>query len=226
MTNYTRVKSFMEPQAYKVVNKNAHEISGWRIISRILHSRAPHLGGINGYVQSDLSILEFKNGQQLEYFHIKIIKLQQEIILSGETLSPTRILFHYMKALSKSDKIKSLIAPKMKDIITFLDNNKKLAVYTGVNIHGIYRYLETLGSPNKLTPSGQSSHQFGTSYSTNNDTATLQTVIADFCIRNKSICEFCERIVHKADACIIYGLKLIPPSLIRKMNQFISLHGE
>ena len=84
----------MEPQEYKFVNNNAHEISGWTILSRFVHARIPHLGGMNDYVQSDLSTLAFKNGEQLEYFHIRILRLQQGIILSGETAYPTRLLFH------------------------------------------------------------------------------------------------------------------------------------
>ena len=92
---------------------------------------APHIGGMNVDVQSDLVTLAFKNIEQLEYFNFIIIRLQQEIILSGENLSPKRLLLQYMKALSKSLKLKSLIAPKMTDIITFLYNNVKLAVYTG-----------------------------------------------------------------------------------------------
>ena len=36
-----------------------------------------------------------------EYFHSIIIRIQQEIILSGETLYHTRLLFHYMKVLPK-----------------------------------------------------------------------------------------------------------------------------
>ena len=39
-----------------------------------------------------------------------------------------------MKALSKSDKLKYFIAPKMKDLITFLDNNGKSSVYIGGDI--------------------------------------------------------------------------------------------
>ena len=73
----------MAPQAYKVVSTHAHEISGWTILSRLLHSRAPHIGGINGDVQSDLSTLAFKNGEQLEDFHSRIIRLQQEIMIYG-----------------------------------------------------------------------------------------------------------------------------------------------
>ena len=67
----------MAPQDYKVVITHAHEISGWNILYRILHSRAPHLGGMNGDVQSNLSTLTFKNGEQLEYFHSRILRLQQ-----------------------------------------------------------------------------------------------------------------------------------------------------
>ena len=62
-------------------------------------------------------------------------------MLSEDIDSPTRLIFQYMKALSKSDKLRSFIALKMKDIIKFLDNNIKPGVYTGVDIHGIYRYL-------------------------------------------------------------------------------------
>ena len=62
MTNNTCVKSSMAPQAYKLVSTHAHDISGWTIFSRLLHSRAPQLGGMNGDVQSDLATLTFKNG--------------------------------------------------------------------------------------------------------------------------------------------------------------------
>ena len=99
MTNETCVKSFMVPQAYKVVSTHAHEILGWTIISRLIHSCAPHIGGMNGDVQSGLPTLAFNNGEQLEDFHSIIIIIQEKIILSGETLSPTRLLFQYMKTL-------------------------------------------------------------------------------------------------------------------------------
>ena len=83
MTNYTCVKPSMAPQAYKVFSTHAHEISGWTILSRLLHSSAPHIGGMNGDVQSDIVTLSFNNGEQLEYFCSKILRLQQEIMLSG-----------------------------------------------------------------------------------------------------------------------------------------------
>ena len=60
-------------------------------------------GGITGDVESDLSTLAFNNGEQPEDFHGRILILEQEIILSVETLSPSRLLFQYMKALSKSN---------------------------------------------------------------------------------------------------------------------------
>ena len=93
---------------------------------------------MNGDVQSDLDTLAFNNGEQLEDFHSRIIRLQQEIMLSGKKISSNRILFQYIKALSNSDKLRYFIAPKMTDPITFLDNNGKSAVYTGGYINGIY----------------------------------------------------------------------------------------
>ena len=121
----------MAPQAYKVVRTQDNEISGWTIPSRLIHSRDPHLGGMNGDVQSDLSTLAFKNGEKFEYFNSTIIRFKQDIMLYGETVSPTRILFQYMKELSKNDRIKAFIPTNMTDLITLLDNNRKSALYTG-----------------------------------------------------------------------------------------------
>ena len=66
----------MAPQSYKVVSTHAHEISGRKIPFRLLNSHAPHLGGMNGDVQSDIATLEFKNEEQLEDFHKKNLRLQ------------------------------------------------------------------------------------------------------------------------------------------------------
>ena len=118
----------MAHHAYKVVNNYAHDISGWSILSRLIHSSAPNLGKMNGDVQSYLSTLAFNNGEQPEYFHSTIIRLLHEIIISGETVYPKRLLLQYAKALSKSNKTKSLISLNMRDIITLLKNNRKLAV--------------------------------------------------------------------------------------------------
>ena len=63
-----------------------------------------------------------------------------------------------MKVFSKSDKLKAFIASNMADIITLLDNNGKSTVYIGGNIHGIYCYLEMIGTPTTLTTSGQKSY--------------------------------------------------------------------
>ena len=68
---------------------------------------------------------------KLNIFIVKILRLQQDINLSEETVYPIRLIFHYMKELPKRNKIKSLIAPKMTDLITFLGNNVKLVIYTG-----------------------------------------------------------------------------------------------
>ena len=81
--------------------------------------------------QSDLVTLEFKNGEQLEYFHGGIIRLQQESNLSGETLSPTRLLLQYINSFSKINKSKAFIVTKMIYLTTLLDNNGKSAIYTG-----------------------------------------------------------------------------------------------
>ena len=218
MTNDICVKSSMAPQAYKVFSTRSHDILGWNIISRFIHSHAPHLGGMNIDVQSDLSTLLFKNGEQLEDLHGIILRIQQEIMISVEIVYPTRLIFQYMKALSNSDKLRSFIAPKMTDLITFLDNNGKSDVYTGGEIHGIYYYLDIIGDPTKLTTSGQRYRHFIPSSSINNDTAYLHTVIVALCTRQKSICGLCGIIGHKYDACIIRGLKLFTQSLRRNIN--------
>ena len=73
----------MELQAYRVISTHAHEISVWNILSRLHHSCDPHHVGMNCDVQSDLATLVFRNGEQLEDFHRRILRLQQEIKLSG-----------------------------------------------------------------------------------------------------------------------------------------------
>ena len=62
LTIDTCVKTSMAYQAYKVFNSHAHEISLWIILSRLLHERTPHLGGMNGDIQSYLANLALKNG--------------------------------------------------------------------------------------------------------------------------------------------------------------------
>ena len=89
----------MAPQAYKIVNTHAHEISLWTIISRLMHARGPHLGGMKGGFQSYIATLVFKNGEHLEYFRSRILRLQQEIVLSVEIVSPTRPIFQYKESL-------------------------------------------------------------------------------------------------------------------------------
>ena len=62
MTNDNCVKYSMAPQSYKAVSTHAHEISVWTILSRLIHSSAPHLGGMNDDVQYDIATLAFNNG--------------------------------------------------------------------------------------------------------------------------------------------------------------------
>ena len=156
--------------AYKLVSTHAHDIWVWKILSRLIHVRASHIGWMNGDVKSNLFTMELKNGEQLEYFHIRIIILQEEIILCGENVSPTRFIFQYMMSFSDNDKLRAFIVPRKTDLIIFLVKNVKLVVYTGGNIHGFYCYLEIIGSPTRFTTSFQSSHNFGPSYWTNIDT--------------------------------------------------------
>ena len=73
----------MAPHFYKFFTTHAHEISGFTIIYRLIHELSPHIEGINGDIQYDLSTLSFKNVEQLEYFRSIIARLQQEINLSG-----------------------------------------------------------------------------------------------------------------------------------------------
>ena len=51
-------------------------------------------------------------------------------MLLGEIVSHTILIFQYMKALSKSGKLRFFIVPNMTDLITVLDNNGKSPVYT------------------------------------------------------------------------------------------------
>ena len=131
-----------------------------------------------------------------------------------------------MKILSNSDKLRAFIAPNMIDLIKFLDNKGKYAVYIGGDIHRIYHYLEMIGAPTKLITLSQRSHHFSHSYYINNNKAYLQPVIAALFTRKKTICEWCGRIGHKTDAYIIRGPKFLPPSLRRKTNKVNALHGD
>ena len=64
LTNGKCVKYTMKTNAYKIVNNYAHEISGWNILSKLLHVRAPNIGGMNGDVHSELLTLAFNNREK------------------------------------------------------------------------------------------------------------------------------------------------------------------
>ena len=85
-------------------------------------------------------------------------------------------------------------------LIKFLDNNGKLAVYTGGNIHWIDRYIYIIGASTTLTTSGQQSHDFSPSSYTNNYTKNLQPVIEALHMRQNIIFECCGGIGLKTDA--------------------------
>ena len=131
-----------------------------------------------------------------------------------------------MKTLSNINELKLFIVPNITDLITVLDNNRKLAKYTGENINKLYRYLEIFGSPTNLNSSGQRYHNCGDSYFTNNDTSILWKFIAGLCVRQKTIFECCGIIGHKDDACIIYAPIFLPKIIIIKISQFNALDGD
>ena len=119
-----------------------------------------------------------------------------------------------------------LLRNTMTDIIVFLNNNSRASLYTGGNIHELYRYLEMIGSPKTLTTSGQRSHHFGPSSNINNDAASLYTVIIALLMIQKSIWECCGSIVNKVDSCIICGPNFLCTSIRRHMHMFNALNGE
>ena len=120
--------------------------------------------------------------EKIDSFHIIITRLQQEINIRGEPASPTRLIIQYTKSLSKSDKLKVFIAPNMKYLIILIENNGKLAICTGGNIHVIYHYLDIIGAPTNLTSFGHRYHPYINSSSTKNNKASPQTFIAALCI--------------------------------------------
>ena len=103
----------MAPQAYKVVRTHDYLISGWTILSRLLLYRATHLGVIKGDIQSNLATLMFKNEEELLDFRSIILRVKEEFMLSVENFSPTRLIFQYMKALLKSEKLRYLHCTKV-----------------------------------------------------------------------------------------------------------------
>ena len=104
-----------------------------------------------------------------------------------------------MEALSKRDKIKAPIATNIIYLITLLDNNGNLALYTGVNIHGIYHYLEMIGNPTTFNTLGYCSNHFGPSSYIKIDTKNIQPAIVSLSLKQRSICEFYGRIGNKSD---------------------------
>ena len=119
----------MATQNYTVVTTHPYEISGWIILFRLIHVQFFDIEVMKGYVYYDLSKLAFNAVEQIKDFHSRIIRIQQYTILLVETVYPTRLLYQYIKALSKSDKLKVFIASKMTYLLTFLDNKNNVYIY-------------------------------------------------------------------------------------------------
>ena len=81
-----------------------------------------------------------------------------------------------------------------------------------------------IGDPTTLKTSCQSYHNFVPSSFINNDTTTIQPVIAALRVWPKNICECCGRIGHKADALIICVPNFLPTILKVNNNQLNALH--
>ena len=62
LTNDKCLKASTDPQSYKVVNIHSNEISGSKILNRLLHSHSPNIGGMSCDVLSDLSTLALRKG--------------------------------------------------------------------------------------------------------------------------------------------------------------------
>ena len=69
----------MASQAYKAVNIHDNEISGWTILSRLLHAHALLLVGMDGDVQSYIDTMVFKNGEQREDFISELSDFNKKI---------------------------------------------------------------------------------------------------------------------------------------------------
>ena len=69
----------MAPQAYKVFNTHAQEISGRTTISRLLHARGSHLMGMNGDVQSYIATIPLNNGEKIEHFTSEFLEFNRKL---------------------------------------------------------------------------------------------------------------------------------------------------
>ena len=83
-----------------------------------------------------------------------------------------------------------------------------------------------IGATIVLTTSGQRPHNFSPSSSINNSATNINPGLAALHMRQKSICECCGIIEHKANACIIRGPKFLSSSLKINKNNFNVLHDD
>ena len=114
----------------------------------------------------------------------------------------------------------------MEYLITLINNNGNFSVYIGKNVHGLYWYIEIIGSPTTLSNSGQRSHMFFISPYTNIDIATLRTFIEDLSVRKNIIGECYGRIGHKTDSWITHGPKFRPSNFRINLDKLNTVHGD
>ena len=95
---------------------------------------------MDGDDQSNLSTLTSITENNLKIFTLEYSDLNSKLT-SLDKLYPLKdFTSSKWMNMSKCDELKAFIALKMTDIITFIDNNGKLAIYKGLNIHVIYSY--------------------------------------------------------------------------------------
>ena len=93
-------------------------------------------------------------------------------------------------------------------------------------IHELYCYLEIIGAPTILTPSGQQSRHFYFHIPSTMIQQLSSQLLQLSAWDGRVFANYVKRIGYKANVCIIRGPKFLPPSLIRNMNKFVSLPGE
>ena len=69
----------MAPQAYIFISTPSQEVLEWKILSRLLFARAPHLGVMNGGAQCYLDTWSFGKEEHKEDLRDRILRLKQEL---------------------------------------------------------------------------------------------------------------------------------------------------
>ena len=126
-------------------------------------------------------------------------------------MSPKRLIFQYMKLLTKFDGLKTFISPKMMVIIIYPDHHGKEASCSGSGIHYLYIYIDIIGAHANSTYVVHNYHS--SSLQTNIDSGSLYQVISSLIGKQNIACACCGWPVHNTDSCIIISEKFLLPSL-------------